>query len=92
MTAANGDKLYGTFLNFAAFDENGNLLIEGDYVFAGGTGRFEFAIDFVARVDNEIALIERALEKADGNRAKAAKLLGINTSTIYRKIEKYRIG
>lgn len=42
--------------------------------------------------DNEIALIKAALLKTNGNRAKAAELLGINTSTIYRKIEKYQIG
>jgi len=42
--------------------------------------------------DNEIALIKSALVKTSGNRAKAAELLGINTSTIYRKIEKYQIG
>jgi len=41
--------------------------------------------------DNEIALIKSALLKTSGNRAKAAELLGINTSTIYRKIEKYQI-
>jgi len=42
--------------------------------------------------DNEIALIRSALQNTNGNRAKAAKLLGISTSTIYRKIEKYQIG
>ncbi|CAD7849489.1 MAG: hypothetical protein [Olavius algarvensis Delta 4 endosymbiont] len=41
--------------------------------------------------DNEIALIKSALVKTNGNRAKAAELLGVNTSTIYRKIEKYQI-
>jgi hypothetical protein len=43
MTAADGDKLYGTLDTIASFDEDGNLLIAGDYTFAGGTGRFEFA-------------------------------------------------
>ncbi|MCP3954203.1 MAG: sigma-54-dependent Fis family transcriptional regulator [Desulfobacterales bacterium] len=41
--------------------------------------------------ENEIALIKMALKKSAGNRAQAAGLLGINTSTIYRKIEKYHI-
>ena len=41
--------------------------------------------------DSEVALIKKALRQTDGNRAKAAKLLGVNTSTIYRKIEKYHI-
>jgi len=48
--------------------------------------------DILTLKDNEIALIKTALQKSNGNRAKAAKLLGINTSTIYRKIEKYQIG
>jgi len=41
--------------------------------------------------ENEIMLIRNTLKKTGGNRAKAAGLLGINTSTIYRKIEKYLI-
>lgn len=35
--------------------------------------------------------ILRALKKMNGNRKKAAKILGINTATVYRKIEKYGI-
>jgi len=41
--------------------------------------------------ENEIMLIKKALLKTNGNRNKAAKLLGINTTTVYRKIEKYNI-
>ena len=33
----------------------------------------------------------RALQKVGGNKAEAAKLLGINTTTVYRKIAKYGI-
>lgn len=40
---------------------------------------------------NETRLIRKALKKTGGNRALAARLLGINTATIYRKIEKYGI-
>jgi DNA-binding NtrC family response regulator len=36
--------------------------------------------------------IERVLELTGGNRPKAAEILGINVSTVYRKIEKYNIG
>jgi len=43
MTAASGDKLCGTFTTVASVDEDGNLLIHGDFVFDGGTGRFENA-------------------------------------------------
>jgi two-component system NtrC family response regulator len=35
--------------------------------------------------------IERVLEITAGNRPKAAEILGINVSTVYRKIEKYNI-
>jgi DNA-binding NtrC family response regulator len=35
--------------------------------------------------------IKRVLEVTGGNRPKAAKILGINVSTVYRKLEKYDI-
>jgi DNA-binding NtrC family response regulator len=35
--------------------------------------------------------IKRVLEITDGNRPKAAKILGINVSTVYRKLEKYKL-
>lgn len=35
--------------------------------------------------------IERVLEVTNGNRPKAAKILGINVSTIYRKLEKFHL-
>lgn len=35
--------------------------------------------------------IQRVLEITGGNRPKAAKILGINVSTIYRKLEKYNL-
>jgi DNA-binding NtrC family response regulator len=41
--------------------------------------------------ENEKILIMRALRQTDGNKAEAAKLLGINITTVYRKMEKYRI-
>jgi DNA-binding NtrC family response regulator len=41
--------------------------------------------------DNEKVLIARALKQTKGNKAEAAKLLGINLTTVYRKMEKYRI-
>ncbi len=41
--------------------------------------------------DNEIKLIRKALQRANGNKAIAAQLLGINLSTVYRKLDKYSI-
>ncbi|WP_392486088.1 sigma-54-dependent Fis family transcriptional regulator [Haloimpatiens sp. FM7315] len=41
--------------------------------------------------DLESQAIENALVKCRGNRVKAAKLLGIGRSTLYRKIKKYNI-
>jgi len=35
--------------------------------------------------------IKRVLEITDGNRPKAAKILGINVSTVYRKLEKFNL-
>lgn len=41
--------------------------------------------------ENEKILIMRALRQTGGNKSEAAKLLGINITTVYRKMEKYRI-
>jgi transcriptional regulator of acetoin/glycerol metabolism len=35
--------------------------------------------------------ILKALEKTAGNKAKAARLLGIDRKTLYRKMERYEI-
>jgi DNA-binding NtrC family response regulator len=37
----------------------------------------------------EAAAIRRALQQTDGNKAKAARLLGMARQTLYRKIEHY---
>jgi len=42
-------------------------------------------------IENEKRLIRKALIRANGNRAEAAKLLEVNASTVYRKIEKYHL-
>ena len=39
----------------------------------------------------ESALIRYILIRTDGNRARAARLLGINRNTLYRKITHYRL-
>ena len=35
--------------------------------------------------------IKRVLEVTGGNRTKAAKILGVNVTTVYRKVERYNI-
>jgi len=39
--------------------------------------------------DAEKDLIESTLIRADGNRARAARLLGTSRRTLYRKLKKY---
>ncbi len=39
----------------------------------------------------EIKTIRQALQKTGGNKAEAAKILGVNTTTVYRKMAKYNI-
>ncbi|MEJ2640465.1 MAG: sigma-54 dependent transcriptional regulator [Desulfosarcinaceae bacterium] len=41
--------------------------------------------------ENEIRLIQQALHATKGNKAETARLLGINLSTVYRKMDKYGI-
>jgi DNA-binding NtrC family response regulator len=41
--------------------------------------------------ENEKLLIMRALRQTKGNKNEAAQLLGINITTVYRKLEKYQI-
>jgi len=43
------------------------------------------------KMDNEPGLIRDALKKTGWKKAKAARLLGVDRKTIYRKIKKYRI-
>ncbi|MBT8342122.1 MAG: sigma-54 dependent transcriptional regulator [Desulfatitalea sp.] len=47
--------------------------------------------DTLNLLENEKMLIKKALTQTSGNKAEAAKLLGINLTTVYRKIEKYRL-
>jgi DNA-binding NtrC family response regulator len=46
---------------------------------------------FVTLEEVERSHIQRILEFTGGNRIQAAKILGVNTTTVYRKIEKYGI-
>ncbi len=46
----------------------------------------------ITLAEMERIYILRALEKNGGNRMKAAHDLGIDTSTLWRKMKKYNIG
>jgi len=48
-------------------------------------------VELLTLEDLEKRHIKRVLEVTGGNRPKAAKILGINVSTVYRKLEKYDI-
>jgi len=49
-------------------------------------------IDFFGEVQKfEVKLIKRALELAEGNQARAAKLLGLGTTTLNYKIKTYAL-
>ncbi|RLA94582.1 MAG: hypothetical protein DRG25_02180, partial [Deltaproteobacteria bacterium] len=41
--------------------------------------------------ENEIHLINKALQKTGGNKIETANLLGINIATLYRKIKRYNL-
>ena len=49
------------------------------------------SVELVTLEELERRHIERVLEVTGGNRPKAARILGINPSTIYRKLEKYNL-
>ena len=42
--------------------------------------------------DEEKEMIESALRDASGNKSKAAKLLAIGRTTLYKRIKEYNIG
>ena len=43
------------------------------------------------RSSAEIDLIRQTLRQTDGNKAKAARILGIDRTVLYRKLKKYHI-
>lgn len=44
-----------------------------------------------AVVEFEKKFIKRALERSNGNRSRAAKVLGIHRNTLSRKVDEYKI-
>jgi len=60
-------------------------------IIKGGNESPKTALHAYSLRENEIILIKKALRKAHSKKSKAAKLLGIDVSTLYRKIERYEI-
>ena len=51
----------------------------------------EYDISYQTTSEEEKKIIESALREAKGNRSKAAKLLAIGRTTLYKKIKEYKI-
>ncbi len=79
---------FSTELRFESINEisekNGNSSVNGN----GSYARVEF--EMPAKMDDiERASIEAALEFTNGDKSRAARLLGIGRKTLYRKLEQY---
>jgi len=82
--------------------ESATMVSDGEYItisdlpmhlqhYAAGH-REEIATKAIQNIEEgEKSLIEDALRHTQGNKAKAAEVLGISTRTLYRKIEKFAI-
>jgi DNA-binding NtrC family response regulator len=68
-----------------------HIMISGEGPDAGGDG-LSALVGRKSLEEIERSLIELALEKAGGNKSKAAGLLGITRRTLYSRMEKYGLG
>ncbi|MDD5291992.1 MAG: helix-turn-helix domain-containing protein [Candidatus Omnitrophica bacterium] len=65
---------------------NINYKIEDSFPMLGNEDVYENVISHVEKI-----LIERALERSDGNQLMAAKMLGLNRNTLHKKVKKLNI-
>jgi len=63
-----------------------NYKIEDSFPMLGDDAVYENVISHVEKI-----LIERVLERSDGNQLMAAKILGLNRNTLHKKIKKLNI-
>jgi two-component system response regulator AtoC len=67
-------------------------LAVGDPVPASGDGRFVLPDEGASLEEVEASLLRQALARAGGNKAQAAKLLGLTRSTLRYRLEKHGLG
>jgi len=77
------------------FAEHGKIQLEDLPEYMVGKGREKHVASYLPEVkmaeSAERNAIENALEKTNGNKAKAARILGISRSGLYEKIKKYQL-
>ncbi|GAB6138061.1 sigma 54-interacting transcriptional regulator [Halanaerobaculum tunisiense] len=80
--------------HFVVFSENGKVTLDSipDYIAQNSIGQEQNKMDLDQAVRKvEINTIKKAMELAEGNKSKAAKILNIPRSTLYYKIKYYDI-
>lgn len=68
---------------------DGNIILSSHCWPEGETSNKKFIANTLNLDENEKIIIEKALQKYKGNISSASKELGINRSTLYKKMEKY---
>ena len=81
------------FKQFKAFYPDGNVLSK-EYLILRKDGLYQNSkhdSELISLTDVERDHIRKVLEKTDWNKTEAARILGIAKSTLYQKIEEYKL-
>ncbi len=70
---------------------NSPLLAPEDFLLVERPNQNVIATDTFNMEEMEKQAIQNAIRNADGNLTQAAKALGVGRSTLYRKMEKYKL-
>jgi transcriptional regulator with PAS, ATPase and Fis domain len=69
-----------------------DVLSPGDFLLTSGTGAsHEIPVDDLNLEEIEKAVIQKALDKHQGNISRAAEDLGLTRTSLYRRMEKYEL-